>query len=334
MQSFVAWRYLLVFHNKVTRRTRIAVFLLITLRVVAWPLFGVGLRPDLDPLRVIAGIFELALLVEVFFGVIRHSKIASVVFVFGLVGTLQCAAINTMALTGVLPIPAAAIGPTAQAFGIAAIVFGGIAGLAMFFGSMRAFFTFFTTVPIGGVWIGTERGFARWEKGRITPLDPYGIMKSGVISMARDRKGRLWVGRTAGGIAILDGDSITVIGPKDLPRLPPAVGIATSALIKKHPDQLRALLAGRREAVKFMYANPDETIKILSKVYEPLPAADVASLVKELLAAHFWSEGQMEMELLTNTVRAMRYVGLIKQEPDLNAMMDLSFLPADLQKKR
>ena len=28
-------------------------------------------------------------------------------------------------------------------------------GLAMFFGSLRAFFTFFTTVPIGGVWIGT-----------------------------------------------------------------------------------------------------------------------------------------------------------------------------------
>jgi len=67
----------------------------------------------------------------------------------------------------------------------------------------------------GGVWIGTERGFARWQNGRITPTDPYGMMKPGVISMARDRKGRLWIGRTAGGIAILDGDSITVIGPKE-----------------------------------------------------------------------------------------------------------------------
>jgi ABC-type nitrate/sulfonate/bicarbonate transport system substrate-binding protein len=82
-----------------------------------------------------------------------------------------------------------------------------------------------------------------------------------------------------------------------------------------------------------MYKNPDETIKILSKVYEPLPAADVATLVKELLAAQFWSEGEMEMELLTNTVKAMRYVGLIQKEPDLKAMIDLSFLPAGLQKK-
>lgn len=124
-----------------------------------------------------------------------------------------------------------------------------------------------------------------------------------------------------------------VIGPKDLPRLPPAIGIATTALMKKNPAQLRALLAGRAEAVRFMYKNPDETIKILSKVYEPLPPADVASLVKELLAARFWSEGEMEMELLTNTVKAMRYVGLIQKEPDLNAMIDLSFLPAGLQKK-
>jgi hypothetical protein len=83
-----------------------------------------------------------------------------------------------------------------------------------------------------------------------------------------------------------------------------------------------------------MYANPAETTKILTHVWEPLPAADVAVLVPDLLAAEYWSEGEMEMELLTNTVRAMKYVGLIEKEPDLNAMIDLSFLPADLQKKK
>ena len=66
----------------------------------------------------------------------------------------------------------------------------------------------------GGVWIGTERGLARWERGRITPIGPPEITKPGVITMARDGKGRLWLGRTAGGIAILDGDSVRVIGPK------------------------------------------------------------------------------------------------------------------------
>ena len=65
----------------------------------------------------------------------------------------------------------------------------------------------------GGVWIGTERGLARWENGRITSAGPAEITKPGVISMALDRRGRLWLGRIAGGVAILDGDSATVVGP-------------------------------------------------------------------------------------------------------------------------
>ena len=67
----------------------------------------------------------------------------------------------------------------------------------------------------GGVWIGTERGLARWERGRITTIGPAEVTKSGIISMARDQQGRLWLGRTAGGVAILDGDSVRIIGPNE-----------------------------------------------------------------------------------------------------------------------
>jgi NitT/TauT family transport system substrate-binding protein len=123
-----------------------------------------------------------------------------------------------------------------------------------------------------------------------------------------------------------------VIGPKDLPPLPSSVGMATSALMKKNPDQLRALLAARREAAQFIYQHTDEAIKILSKLYEPLPPNDVATVVKELAASKYWSEGNVEMQPLVNTVRAMKYVGLIKKDPDLKAMIDKSFLPKDLQK--
>ena len=123
-----------------------------------------------------------------------------------------------------------------------------------------------------------------------------------------------------------------VMGPAELPRLPTGIGIATTSLMTKRPAQLRALIAGRREAVKFIYANPDEAIKILTKVYEPLPPDDVASLVKELVAAKFWTEGEFEMELLENTVRAMKYVGMIEKDVDLTRMIDRSFLPADLRK--
>lgn len=122
-----------------------------------------------------------------------------------------------------------------------------------------------------------------------------------------------------------------IVGPKDLPLLPPAVGIATGDLIKKNPQKLRAILAGRREAVKYLYSHTAEASKILEPIYAPLPPKDVDTLMQMLVDAKFYSEGQIEMPLLVNTVRAMKYVGMIDKDPDLSKMIDASFLPPDLQ---
>jgi NitT/TauT family transport system substrate-binding protein len=123
-----------------------------------------------------------------------------------------------------------------------------------------------------------------------------------------------------------------LVGPKDLPLLPPQLGIATGKLMKEHPEKLRAIQAARRDGAKFIYEHTDEAIQILSKVYEPLPPNEVAAMVKELVAVKFWSEGRIEKELLENTVRAMKYVKMIEKDIDLNKLVDSSFLPADLQK--
>jgi len=123
-----------------------------------------------------------------------------------------------------------------------------------------------------------------------------------------------------------------IMGPKDLPDLPPAVGIATGDLIKNHPDKLRAILAGRREAVKFIYEHTAEASKILDQVYAPLPPKDVDTMMRQLVDAKFYSEGRIEMPLLDNTVKAMKYVGMLDKDPDLGKMIDASFLPSDLQK--
>lgn len=123
-----------------------------------------------------------------------------------------------------------------------------------------------------------------------------------------------------------------LVGPQDLPLLPPQIGIATGKLMKENPAKLRAIHAGRREGVKFIYEHTDEAIKILSKVYEPLPPNEVAAMVKELVAIKFWSEGRIELELLQNTMRAMKYVEMLTKDVDLSKMVDSSFLPSDLQK--
>jgi NitT/TauT family transport system substrate-binding protein len=122
-----------------------------------------------------------------------------------------------------------------------------------------------------------------------------------------------------------------LLGPKQLPQLPPAVGIATGSLMTKHPEKLRALLAGRREGVKFIYEHTPEAIKILSKVYEPLPPKDVETLINQLVEARFWSEGQIELQGLQNIVRAMKYVGSLDKDVAFDKMIDTSFLPSDLQ---
>jgi NitT/TauT family transport system substrate-binding protein len=123
-----------------------------------------------------------------------------------------------------------------------------------------------------------------------------------------------------------------IMGPKDLPALPPAVGIATGDLMKKNPDKLRSILAARREAVKFIYDHTADASKILESVYAPLPAKDVDTMMQQLVEAKFYSEGRIEMPLLETTVRAMKYVGMLDHDVDLTKMVDTSFLPADLQK--
>jgi signal transduction histidine kinase/ligand-binding sensor domain-containing protein len=67
----------------------------------------------------------------------------------------------------------------------------------------------------GGVWIGTERGLGIWQNGKIVSANRPELSRSSLISMTRDSRGRLWMGRTAAGIAILDGDSLRVLGPAE-----------------------------------------------------------------------------------------------------------------------
>jgi ABC-type nitrate/sulfonate/bicarbonate transport system substrate-binding protein len=123
-----------------------------------------------------------------------------------------------------------------------------------------------------------------------------------------------------------------LVGAKDLPLLPSQLGIATGKAMKENAAQLRAIQAARIEATKFIYEHTDEAIKILSKIYEPLPADQVAAMVKELVEVKFWSDGPMDEKLLQNTVRAMKYVKMIDKDIDVKSLYNSAFLPANLQK--
>jgi NitT/TauT family transport system substrate-binding protein len=123
-----------------------------------------------------------------------------------------------------------------------------------------------------------------------------------------------------------------IMGPKELPELPPAAGIATTDLMKNHPDKLRAILAARREAVQFIEQHTAAASKILEKIYAPLTPTDVDAMMQQLVAARFYSQGRIEMPLLQTTAHVMKVVGMLDTDVDLSKMVDPSFLPADLQK--
>jgi lipoprotein-releasing system permease protein len=163
-KSFVAWRYLLVARPKVRPTTKRLLAGGLGVVAVLGILRGLGVGPAspggllFDPLW----IGQVAACVLVFviagLGVLRNSKVALItcevgigLAVIGVVGTLVMQMQDPPVIHFDLDQKELAL----QVLNVVAIVGAVLAGLAMFFGCLRAFFTFFTTVPIGGVWIGT-----------------------------------------------------------------------------------------------------------------------------------------------------------------------------------
>jgi NitT/TauT family transport system substrate-binding protein len=110
------------------------------------------------------------------------------------------------------------------------------------------------------------------------------------------------------------------------------VVVATTALIRQHPEKLRALLHARRRAVDFMEKHPDETALIYSQVFG-FSLADAKQLLPKYYAWGQWSHGEFSKEGLEATSRGMQLVGLIDKPVDWSKIVDQSFLEPDLQRK-
>jgi lipoprotein-releasing system permease protein len=159
-RTFVAWRYLLDRRRWISLRTKVALALLVGLRVLLWLGFGVGVRPDADPLHLVAAGLTISVLVVLVGGVLRHSRLGLIVFGLGLSVSVVMFVVLRLTLLAVLasPLPKLELEAVRNMVIVFAVVISAgvlLAILALFFGSLRGVFTFFTTVPIGGVWIGT-----------------------------------------------------------------------------------------------------------------------------------------------------------------------------------
>jgi lipoprotein-releasing system permease protein len=160
---FVAWRYLLNMVRKIPQGTGMLLFFGLSALALIALLRAVGLDPEPRYLRNWMWDAEIAALLFVvvveFRRVLPHSKPSLILGVIGIVVFVPSLA-GYIALDHDL-LPKLHLDPERlqdliRGLRGAAVVSGLIVGISMLFGTLRAYYTFFTTVPIGGVWIGTS----------------------------------------------------------------------------------------------------------------------------------------------------------------------------------
>lgn len=159
---FVAWRYLLNMVRKMPPNTGLLLAIGLGALALIALLRALGLDPAARYLRNPMWDAEIAALLFVvvveFRQVLPHSKPA---LIFGILGMV----VFVPSLAGYIAIDhnllklhldPDRLQAVMQGLKTAAVASGLVVGISMLFGTLRAYYTFFTTVPIGGVWIGTS----------------------------------------------------------------------------------------------------------------------------------------------------------------------------------
>ena len=119
---------------------------------------------------------------------------------------------------------------------------------------------------------------------------------------------------------------------RSLPPMTQTVGVSTLEFSKQSPEKLKAIIAARRAAVDFIYANPEEAAKIISKRYgEGLPVTVAIPAVKRMVEMNYWSRGNFEMPGLNTMTDALRRQGELTGPVDWAKVIDRSYLPDDLK---
>ena len=111
-----------------------------------------------------------------------------------------------------------------------------------------------------------------------------------------------------------------------------SVGITTREFAKAHPDELRAIIAGRRAGVDALYADPAGAAKLLETSFKLTP--DIArEAVDNMVKSRMWSDGEFNRGELDRMTDGLKLVGELNGDVDWPKLVDTSFLPADLKAK-
>jgi len=117
-----------------------------------------------------------------------------------------------------------------------------------------------------------------------------------------------------------------------IPRMTWLVGITTRDFAAKNPELLRKLIAIRRRAVDYIYANRDDAMQIYAKVWQADPKQVATYFPKYFGYDGEWTRGEFDKSGLAKMSQGLELVGEVDKPVDWSAIIDQQFLPQDLQK--
>jgi NitT/TauT family transport system substrate-binding protein len=124
-----------------------------------------------------------------------------------------------------------------------------------------------------------------------------------------------------------------------LPLLSNVVGVTTGEAARTKGDFIRGVIKARRKGVEYMVANVPESSRIIAKAYNLDPAV-TEKVVSNLIASEkkggipYWGPGDLRLDTMDNMIRAQKLVGAFEGQADWSKLVDESFLPDDLKRKR
>lgn len=119
------------------------------------------------------------------------------------------------------------------------------------------------------------------------------------------------------------------------PRVTQTVGIVRTDYLQKHPEVIRGIIAARRKGVEFIRQHPAEAAPIMAREYKITPE-QAKSAIDSVLNSKgvYWSRGEFDYEGMEFMLKGLHMVKAIPDGPfDWKAVIDDSFLPADLRSK-
>jgi NitT/TauT family transport system substrate-binding protein len=97
--------------------------------------------------------------------------------------------------------------------------------------------------------------------------------------------------------------------------------------IQKEPETVKGFVKGMVKALKFIYANPDESAEIAKKQFPTMPIEDLKATLDRSFRDQMWSkDGMISKDAWTTASSVVREAGILKSDVKYEEIMDMSFV--------